>query len=69
MKKSEERYQITFLGLLSLGHRDPKELQDEIELYLRRFGNNAIILTGPGKFEFHQVLPCKPKKKKKRGLK
>ena len=53
--KREERYGLTFLGLLSIGHRDMEELQDQIELYLRRNGWNAIILTAPSTFEFHKV--------------
>lgn len=64
---SKERYQITFLGLLSLGHRDMEELQDQIELYLRRNDWNSIILTGPRKFEFHKVefIPDGAKKEAK----
>jgi hypothetical protein len=50
-----ERYEITFLGLLNMGHRTMEELQEQIELYLRRTDRNAIVLTAPNTFKFHKV--------------
>lgn len=62
-KKSNESYSITFLGLLccNLEQETAKTLQDAIELYMRRFGYNAIVLDG-NEFIFTKVEKvCKPR--------
>jgi hypothetical protein len=44
--KKEERYEITFLGLLTdcLDYETAKKVEASIELFLRRRKENAIIL-------------------------
>ena len=63
MKKKEERYAITFYGLLtgSLNEELAKQTEKEIELYLRRHyskgGNPAIMLNlETNKFEFVTLI-------------
>ena len=42
-------FQITTLGIFG------KEVQDALELYLRRHGYNAVVLSAPAKFSFEKV--------------
>ena len=56
MKEEEERYTLTFKGLLLLVKDKDLDTQvDAIELYLRRNDCNAIILVESGKFIFDTV--------------
>jgi hypothetical protein len=57
--KKEESYQLTFKGFISLKlNFDVDRTQqfiDEMELWLRRLDNNAVILGKSGEFETHKV--------------
>ena len=57
--KKEEEYILTFKGLLSskLNETGTQEILDMVELYMRKFDYNAIILEKDG-FNF-----CKVEKK------
>lgn len=59
-RKKEETYDITFLGLLCglLPLSEATELEEKIELFMRRRGFNAIILDG-FKFDFGKVEKIK----------
>ena len=52
MSKKEEKYQLTFKGLLMLSTNYSEDatqaLLDKIELFLRKRKENAIILTDDG---------------------
>ncbi len=53
----EEKYTLTFRGLLGTQFMDDRIVQqvlDTLELYMRRFDYNAIILEKDG-LNFHKV--------------
>jgi hypothetical protein len=59
MKKKEEKYKLTFKGLvfveLGMSEASTTRFLDALELYLRRLDHNAVILTKAGEFETHNV--------------
>jgi len=59
-KKTEETYQLTFKGFVTLqmelNEDAANKFLDAMELWLRRCNNNAVILdTKTGGFSTHQV--------------
>ena len=61
----ESRYESTTLAIFG------KEVQDELELYLRRMGLNAVVLIAPSQFRFAkcEYSPQKGAKLPKRTVK
>ena len=65
MKKKEEKYKLTFKGLvfveLGMSEASTTRFLDALELYLRRLDHSAVILTKAGEFETHNVYLGKEK--------
>ena len=67
-KKVEEKYEMTFKGWCSSFNCSAfraNEFINNLELYMRRRGHNAIVMNKEGGFTFENVIRCDYERKKK----